>query len=758
MEFFMVLLGLAFILAGFLLYRTTRSRTPSEPRRPGIEVAVVYSNGRTTSNQSSGKLDRLPTNYWVPQGKTVAVYGRTISSGLVYVGDKLAAAGSPYSLEAALINPKLKARSNAVCRSEDLPYSPSYDRIPPACRGRYLDWLASDRNDPAVDIGLVFLYFYGLERRLIVDPTLVAVPIEEKHAIRAEVKRLLSVYGGNNSFQGYATAFLDYSAVLLRDAPLYRSPPPSSGSSWELPASVRVAVAELARDGKPIPVDWAFAWAWFDPETSVKTPAQRCKTEMKILFAKRYREKFGEGLVVKPNKRTVRLEYRAASPSLYDVPVLCLEDLPDVAGLTGPIKKIREVFDGCNNDLDAYSRFLGRHPDSRGSLQAVALLPPELVTAETMGDTASAMNDGLAAVLGAEDRVAVRRDVVLRHWPPGEAGKYRKADAVALAQFLEKLGYGIEPDVRFNGPRLDAVDHAVVFRLGKDVPAAPTRDYLASELSLRLAAAVAVADGIVTEDEQRVLVQQLSFSSALRPGDRDRLRAHMEWLLVERPSLAGLKRKLDELKPAMRALLGQTMLVIAAADGTIDPEEIKTIRKLYGQLGLDPESVYSDLHSLAVADAGPATGPVTVRPEEKATGYAIPTQAASGSTPHPAARVVLDPALIAAKREESRRAAAVLGAIFSSDDDNEPIESARDQTVGAVAGLDAMHSAMLKRLADKEQWAMDEVAALAEEYGLLADGALETINEAAWDRADGPLFEIAENVTIDRSIMEELLA
>jgi hypothetical protein len=42
------------------------------------------------------------------------------------------------------------------------------------------------------------------------------------------------------------------------------------------------------------------------------------------------------------------------------------------------MNKMRFIVDVCMSDLDAYSRFLGRRPDGRGSIQAMALLPPEL--------------------------------------------------------------------------------------------------------------------------------------------------------------------------------------------------------------------------------------------------------------------------------------------------------------------------------------------------------------------------------------------
>ncbi|MBK9031559.1 MAG: TerB N-terminal domain-containing protein [Myxococcales bacterium] len=74
-----------------------------------------------------------------------------------------------------------------------LPYWPSYGAASPAQRAVYLDWLAGVRADPAVPIGYVFIYFYGLEQRVLVDDC-------DHVEVRAELRRLLSVYGGDASF------------------------------------------------------------------------------------------------------------------------------------------------------------------------------------------------------------------------------------------------------------------------------------------------------------------------------------------------------------------------------------------------------------------------------------------------------------------------------------------------------------------------------------------------------------------------------
>jgi hypothetical protein len=41
--------------------------------------------------------------------------------------------------------------------------------------------------------------------------------------------------------------------------------------------------------------------------------------------------------------------------------------LPDVGKLTGPITKLRELVEGVTDNLDAYSRHLGRNPEDTSS-------------------------------------------------------------------------------------------------------------------------------------------------------------------------------------------------------------------------------------------------------------------------------------------------------------------------------------------------------------------------------------------------------
>ncbi|WP_261399921.1 hypothetical protein [Leisingera daeponensis] len=59
-------------------------------------------------------------------------------------------------------------------------------------------------------------------------------------------------------------------------------------------------------------------------------------------------------------------------------PMVDGSNLPDMSGLRKPVEIAQEIADDVMTDLDKLSRYLGRHPEGRGSLEAQALLPPEL--------------------------------------------------------------------------------------------------------------------------------------------------------------------------------------------------------------------------------------------------------------------------------------------------------------------------------------------------------------------------------------------
>src|SRR5437868_1632701 len=170
-----------------------------------------------------------PADTWLRPGTGINLAGYNIVGGLLYVGIQLAAP-SGYTAEPALINPALPIDLRQPdWEGQGLDYWPSYDGIPPQSRAAFLAWLADGRRFPQVPIGYVFLYFYGLERRVLHDlqqdrsSAAFELPI-----IHAEVRRLLAIYGGHKAFRGYAGQFEQVLEILAGDQPGSGAPPAPS--------------------------------------------------------------------------------------------------------------------------------------------------------------------------------------------------------------------------------------------------------------------------------------------------------------------------------------------------------------------------------------------------------------------------------------------------------------------------------------------------------------------------------------------------
>jgi hypothetical protein len=113
--------------------------------------------------------------------------------------------------------------------------------------------------------------------------------------------------------------------------------------------------------------------------------------------------------------------------------------------------------------------------------------------------------------------------------------------------------------------------------------------------------------------------------------------------------------------------------------------------------------------------------------------------------------------LIDIKRAESAAVATILGDIFAEDEPFlVPIPPLSVET--SIAGLDATHFKLIKALSEQPCWSRDELQPVVEKLGLMLDGALETINEVAFDHFEEPLTEGEDPIEVNSQVLEEILS
>jgi tellurite resistance protein len=735
---------IGFIAYAFAKSQSKQSNAPSS-RQPVYRTSTPELSVRVSHGGSREKPDsRLSSEQcWMPPGRPFSVSGRTIANGMVYVGSRLPAINS-YDIEPAAIDPGLPV--SRVGRASQMPYWPSYSEVSREARGEYLEWLETGRRDPDVQIGCVFLFLYGLERRTLHDiRTMGEVVRSELPVIGTEIERLLGIYSSNGSFRGYASALLDVLRLIAAtNQKLYEVDPPTETSiGWRrMPMSHKVALGQAALEGVPLSAPWAYSWLMNEEMTWLRKPAERCPEEFKRLFTAMYNQKYGEGMKLPVNKTRLKLTYRPSSSSFRGQLEQDVGDLPDVTVLERPIGALRQLAGEATDALDSYSRFIGRNPEKRNSMDAVVLLPPLLWPRDSLVSLGTWLKQldferGMQATSLAE---------LMRHFPAW--GEMNRDRAAGFSSALEHFGVGMEPDVRWGAPMPTVAAPVVLFAIpAEERGKKPGSVYSAAALTMHLAVTVSAADGVTAEEEQH-LEQSLEQVLHLQTHERLRLRAQLKWLLLSKPSLTAMKKRVAELNASQRGAIAAFVVDVAQYQGGLAPSEMKALTKIYRLLEIPEERLYSMAHAAATEPVAVRTGTEPVRQ------FAIPKPAAQPATQP------LDAARIAKLKEESARVSAVLTTIFNEEEQaaassDAELSSEPDYPASPV-GLDREHSEFVAVLIGREGWTRVELEDLASDRGMLLDGSLERVNEAYMDKYGEPLFEGSDPVVVNQNIIKEL--
>lgn len=205
---------------------------------------------------SSASAEGAVAARWLKKGQPLSVGNFLIPGGLIYT--TLCVDPQSALCEPSLINTWLKLWPENVDSSSSLmTYWPDYKTISAQARRGYVQWLAEGRCDPRADIGYVFIFFYGLERRALIDTGDDQEAIDDLPDIIEAVEHLLGIYGSNSSLRGYAESFLDYLGHSQVDEKLYlHSPPVTSAARSSMPMGLRVGLGQMAINQYPVNGLW----------------------------------------------------------------------------------------------------------------------------------------------------------------------------------------------------------------------------------------------------------------------------------------------------------------------------------------------------------------------------------------------------------------------------------------------------------------------------------------------------------------------
>lgn len=709
-------------------------------------------------NQSA--MPRTNDVYWASYDDLLEVANYVIEHPMTYW-----AAGKTQIAESSCIVKNLPVADPVIEEIGALGYWPRYENMTPNQRGNYLHWLATGKQEQLDDIGYAFVYFYGLERRVLIDS-------KDVDLIIPEVVRLLRCYPESRSFNGYLSCFIAFAAARkgLKSIPkdvftLCLEQAQVTGYSEGLLA---VILCWFYQNDHPLPARWAFEVARQDVRTTRSVVIDRVSEQFITLFTQKYHDQFGEGMMLKVADRERLLEYHPASRSLLELrysssgwaPVR----IPNVLGVQSQFSQLVQIWNLCIEELRAYSRAVGKGVDVT-TREAWEALPPalrkeadhpdapqweEVLTTHVHGDGFSiAPLAKLAEIQGCDPRE-----------------RLTAAQSRALARTAEDIGLAIVPDARITGRVYAWLDEVVLFR--QDGGASMQRDsgYLAAACMLELGMVIAGADETIDPEETERIEHFLDDQFRLSSDESRHLKAYGLLLSKNPPLVSSLSKPLRAaLSMDQRALIGKFLVGVAAANGIIDRKENAALKRVYKALEID----VSALDTLLAQSRQICRGPVEVQAGQSGTldGETIPPK-------QPPEGISIDSEALTRIMAETAEVSRILGKVLC-ETDGEPGESETLVTANSSArsdlitppkqvnlpfskeqldALDIRYHAPLAELLEQEVWSKDELDEIAKRYQIMPSGMLYSINTWADETLDDILIEDGNEYRVDLSLLE----
>ncbi|WP_312010343.1 TerB N-terminal domain-containing protein [Bradyrhizobium neotropicale] len=752
-----VVSGLVWLFAYLLSKAGSRNQTATGQTSVGRTLPpLVESRGEDQQRFApTFRTGRAPAPArWVQPGEAVTVQGITITGGRFYLGE--AVFFEQQEIDGYVVNPKLSARaSRPDVAGDSMPYWPSYADVPPASRRAFLDWMSTGRRTASYGIGHVFLFFYGLEHRLFVDRDLASAP-----DCIAEVERLLATRVDSESFQSYGKRFVDI-ARCAAGMPLVL-PQPSAARSHcpEMDIPVRLHLGRRLAQSPTILSEDALLWLLALPDVYLRTAAVRCFDEFVSLWHLRFRNAFPEGFDV-ATSGNIDLRYEAASGAFRVAVDGPHRGYPDVVKATTSLEPLRRLVQECTDELDGFSRLLGRQPDARNSVQASLLLPQDLLS-EVGFDALRSFGERLSEIMGGESRASTTMGTVLRSagFDLPENGKVSSGLADQLGQVLDRLDVAIEPDRRFGGAVPQPEDQIFLFKSPRGGPVDPERQaYRSMKAQVEVAVLAAAADGESSSEEMSRVIAGIRDGKDLSAIERARLIAFAVTIFNNPPKLSRVMKRLAERSDAEREAIAHAAVAVVGGDQNVQADEVRFLEKLHKALGLPKERVYSELHRAAPR----ADEPVSLSVERREAGVPIPKEKSVAApdpvvAPPPVAGVRIDAARLARTQRETDAVAELLANIFEEEAAPVSVETpvATAANSAALEGLDRPHAELVELLELKGTIARAEFDERARAMRLLADGAIERINDWSFDRFEEPLLEDGDEIVMVAHLRERL--
>jgi hypothetical protein len=679
---------------------------------------------------------------WIPYSSSISINGYEIPHGLFYVGDFMQYR-SEYASEPSLIMPTLNVTNVRDYGAFGILSSwPSYASLSTAQKGVYLWWHATGRRDPRIDIGYVFIFFYGLERRVLLDLWKIKDSDAEQDfvAIQTELDELIHVYKEYRSFVASVEKLSSLIAARMGKVPVGKCAKPIDVPfGLDLPIMVRLGQEAVNHNLVPpdLCCDIGIAACLI---TDKKCTTTFCAPELYSLFESKYAKLYPNGHKFNSRKRNLRVEYRPAGMNLTytELEIPCT---PHVNVKFPQITELSNLAATCMDILYDYAKWKQKNPNRIPTPEALFLLPSNIVKSAD-----NALSSFADLILGASDQYRIFDVPQLTGlWSGGSVEKLGSQSRERLCRYFEQLEIASEPDIEaaFSAGQ----GNVVLFTSHEAAQAALTESQ--RRLLLLAASLLDIAGRLHNESLLLSASQIVAREWNVGNGMGQRIYAHFKWLSCNGPLPHVTKRIVAKIEEKESATAVLVLSQVSKLGGAITPESMKFLCRFCDWFGYPSSSVARLIHDQGASEGEYDNLAIVRDGSPDFDRYTIPIRQVQPR---------IDETVLGVKRAETDEVSKLLGKIFEEVVDSDILTVVQIAPAAKhPSGLDEPHLELVRILATRPSWLEAEWIEIAKELQIMPMGAIERINEAALEKCDEIMCDGDDNIEVDRTIAEELL-
>lgn len=675
----------------------------------------------TTSGYDDEERNSTSDATWIGKGESLDLSGYKISDPMMYIENSGKKSYFPH-----VIQQKLK-----VSKEDDgsrLGYWPSYSDITPSQRGVFLRWLEGGKCDPNIDVGYVFIYFYGLEYRVLKHG-------KDYDLVARELVRLYEIYESNNSFRSYSEGLLAYTLSKIENKiiaqEIYTQIKPKLNKYSII---YRAGINLLLKDSKKITSDEVISLVpGFEDIGSSIIPSKvgPCFDQYFYIIAK---EEIEEAIsTVSP--KAIKERYYAASSCLGQDFSFNGQRVVINKGLQ---RKLGKKWVKAIEDFKPYSRKLSKQNPE----EIFNLLPLPLRSSmnhpnkDLIENNAHELLDRPIEL----SQIALKIGVELSE-------KINLKECRKIVEVLHANNLIIEPDIIYFKKSYKGDDKFMVSKVSQ-INELEKEGYRLAALLADLGVDLAYSDGSLSDSEANKIYSILCTNFLTKDIEKEHLKLRLKLYKEFKPKISSTSTKLFEtLSLNELKILSDFLINVALVDGVFTKAEDKKIRGYLAKIGLE-ESYIKDLYQRF------GINEISDNVELKTS---VATLKSGSAIPKPNQNLQFDKEKLAQLAEDTAKVRSVLSQIIKTDEDEqEDIKQVTIEDEAKDLVLDDDHLKFLDLIIGQGEWSKKELREKSKEMGLMMNSAISKINE--WAEAKYGDFLIFEEDTfvVQADIVKEV--